>query len=236
MSNPTNDQNLWLTPKQVREKLKVSDSTLRRWANTDKVKFITPVSNHRLYDYNSLIGTINKTAQAASSKKDYCYCRVSSAKQSNDLVRQKDFMQQKFPTYTVVSDIGSGINWKRPNFRKLVAESINGKVGTIVVAHRDRLCRFGFELLEFTFETCNVKLVVLDNIKHSSESTELAEDLLSIIHIFNCRQMGKRRYSGKNRTLAGDSNQKENTSQENETSSEKKNKKTKKKEKSGKET
>ena len=196
------DKIQWLTPKQVREQLKVSDSTLRRWANEGQVEYITPISKHRLYNLKSIIKLSGKhnetnTDDKRSKRKSYCYCRVSSAKQSDDLQRQIKFMQSQFPDYEVVSDIGSGLNWKRNGFRKMVSESINGNVEKIVIAHRDRLCRFGFEMLEFIFKECEVELMVLNQNEQRSESTELAEDLLSIIHIFNCRQMGKRRYKTK---------------------------------------
>jgi predicted site-specific integrase-resolvase len=200
-----NDKIQWLTPKQLREQLKISDSTLRRWANTGKVNYITPVSNHRLYNLKSIINATKSDHKFDSdgktdSRKSFCYCRVSSVKQKDDLDRQIQYMRTKFPDHSIVSDIGSGLNWKRHNFRKLVSESINGNIKEIVIAHRVRLCRFGFEMLEFIFEKCNVKLLVLNKgelTAEHSESTELADDLLSIIHIFNCRQMGKRRYSNK---------------------------------------
>jgi putative resolvase len=199
------DKIQWLTPKQLREQLKISDSTLRRWANTGKVNYITPVSNHRLYNLKSIVNAAKSDREINSNRKtdpgkSICYCRVSSIKQKDDLDRQIQYMQSKFPDHSIVSDIGSGINWKRHNFRKLVSESIDGNIKEVVIAHRDRLCRFGFEMLEFIFEKCNVKLLVLDKgepTTEHSESTELADDLLSIIHIFNCRQMGKRRYSNK---------------------------------------
>lgn len=189
----SDDKDQWFTPKQIRERLKISDSTLRRWANEHRVKYITPVSDHRLYSYSSIImASGGKTENSGKAK--YCYCRVSSAKQKDDLKRQEEFMRKQYPNSIIISDIGSGINWKRSNFRKMVGESIHGKVSEIIVAHRDRLCRFGFELLEYIFTASGTKLVVLNGDEQKSTSDELAEDLLAIIRIFNCRQMGKRRY------------------------------------------
>lgn len=217
-----NDKIQWLTPKQVRAQLKVSDSTLRRWANEGQVEYITPISNHRLYNFQSIIKLSNKSNEPnikdkGNNGKSYCYCRVSSSKQSDDLQRQIKFMQTKFPDHEIITDIGSGLNWKRSGFRKMVSESINGKVKRIVVAYRDRLCRFGFEMLEFIFRECEVELVVLNQNEQHSESSELAEDLLSIIHIFNCRQMGKRRYKtkdSKNSNADGEETKQENSKEE----------------------
>ena len=112
-------------------------------------------------------------------------------------------MESKYPDYEIYSDIGSGINRKRPKLSKLLSESFNGIVTEVVVAHRDRLSRFAFELLENFFKLSGTKLIVLDNDKYQSEETELSQDLLSIIHIFNCRQMGKRRYKT---TIINDTN------------------------------
>lgn len=129
-----------------------------------------------------------------SEKKKACYCRVSSSKQKDDLDRQIAFMRTKFPSHEIISDVGSGINWKRGGLKTILGLALNKQLTEVVVAHRDRLCRFAFELIEWILECNGVRLVVLNEKKNSSES-ELAEDLLSIIHVFSCRQMGRRRYN-----------------------------------------
>lgn len=191
------------TGKYVRSKIGVADSTLRRWANEDKIKYITTIGGKRLYNIPSIIGVCKEKIINEDDKRiSVCYCRVSSNKQKNDLKRQEEYMRSQFPDHKILSDIGSGINWKRPNFSKLLADSINGKIKEIVIAHKDRLCRFNFELLEYIFKVCKVELLVLGSKEYKSEESELAEDLLSIIHIFNCRQMGKRRYNVSNKSKA----------------------------------
>lgn len=73
---------------------------------------------------------------------------------------------------------------------------MQGNIGTVVVAHRDRLCRFGFELIEQVVQLGGGRIIVDDDSdQHKSSEQELAEDLLSIVHIYSCRQMGKRRYT-----------------------------------------
>ena len=93
----------------------------------------------------------------------------------------------------IIQDIGSGINWKRSGLKTILELAMQKKLETVVVAHRDRLCRFAFELIQWILEKNEVKLVVLNESICSTEQ-ELAEDLLSIIHVFSCKQMGKRRY------------------------------------------
>lgn len=128
-------------------------------------------------------------------RQGYCYCRVSSIHQRSDLDRQIQHLQSLYPTYIIIKDCGSGLNYKRRGLQRLIQESIDGKVSEIVIAHRDRLCRFGFELLQFIFERFNVKLIILDCQTHTiDKDAELARDILDIIHVFSCRRNGKRRY------------------------------------------
>jgi predicted site-specific integrase-resolvase len=103
-------------------------------------------------------------------------------------------MQEKYPEHEILWDIGSGINFKRKQLLWLLEQSTLGNVKEVVVAHRDRLCRFGFELIEWFFHKHNVKLVVLDDSK-SSPQQELVTDLLSIITVFSRRIHGLRKYS-----------------------------------------
>jgi len=102
-------------------------------------------------------------------------------------------MRSKFPDYTIIQDVASGINWKRKGLKTILEFAMSGKLEELVVAYRDRLCRFGFELIQWILETNGCKLMVLDETIQTKEE-ELTNDLLSIIHIFNCRQMGMRRY------------------------------------------
>ena len=166
--------------------LGVHANTLRRWADEGKIRYIKTASGQRRYDCSSV-------EKKSSTKKNYCYCRVSSAKQKDDLERQVQFMQSKYPDYTILKDVGSGLNFKRKQLRFLLEECSQGRVGEVVVAYRDRLCRFGFELLEWFFSQNAVKLVVLEQQEFSPQQ-ELVADLLSVITAFSCRVHGLRKY------------------------------------------
>ena len=135
-----------------------------------------------------------------NTKQNYIYTRVSSKKQSNDLYRQIEFIRNKRPEYSSyisISDIASGINFKRKGLATILDASLQGTVGEIIIAHRDRLCRFGFDLIKLIIEKQGGKITVLDDEQNKSSEQELSEDLLSIIHIYSCRQMGKRSYKTK---------------------------------------
>ena len=178
-----------VSTKTARKLLGVTTQTLRNWDKSGKIKTIRSASGARLYDL-SMIQDIDHL----NFKRKIAYCRVSSSKQTDDLNRQKLFFQTSYPEYEVIEDIASGINWKRKGLLKILDMTIQNKVDEIIIAHKDRLCRFGFELLEWIFQKHNVTVNILDHDEHSSPETELADDILSIVHVFSCRQMGRRRY------------------------------------------
>ena len=170
----------------------VHANTLRRWAEENKIDTIRTPSNRRMYSTEMHKDAVRNANNVIEKQKIY-YCRVSSVKQKNDLTRQIQFMQSKYPKHTIIQDIGSGINWERKGLQTILELAMSNKLEEVVVAHRDRLCRFAFKLIQWILEKNQVKLVVLNEGIQSSEQ-ELAKDLLSIVHIFSCRQMGKRRY------------------------------------------
>jgi predicted site-specific integrase-resolvase len=117
----------------------------------------------------------------------------ASAKQRDDLARQVHFMRERHPEAEIIEDIGSGLNFKRKGLQALLVRFMRGDKLTLVVACRDRLCRFGFELFEFMAERNGGRVVVLSEPAHCPES-ELTADLLAILHVFSCRMHGLRRY------------------------------------------
>ena len=123
-----------------------------------------------------------------------CYCRVGYAKQRDDLNRQVEYMQSRYSDAEVITDIGSGLNFKRRGLLSLLDRLHRGEKLTLVVAYRDRLARFGAELIERCIEQNGSKLVVLKRVTHSPQE-ELAEDILTILTVFSARLQGLRRYS-----------------------------------------
>ena len=197
----TNEQ--YIPTKKARQILGVTTFTLRNWDKTNKINTVRSASGVRLYSVKDIQNILNSSS-SFKKKKKIAYCRVSSKKQADDLERQKNFFTTKFPDYELVTDIGSGINWKRKGLKTILESAMSGDISELVVTHRDRLCRFGFELIEWVLERNNVKLTVLDREDHKSPDQDLTDDILSIIHIYSCKQMGKRRYKIKeNKDLSG---------------------------------
>lgn len=186
----------YVNTKEAKEMLRVTSTTLRKWDKENKIKTIRTPSGIRLYNKGDIDTILNQVA-VIQPKKYIAYCRVSSKKQVDDLNRQKDFYKSNYPNHVVVEDIGSGINFKRKGLQRILEQSMRGELEEVVVSHRDRLCRFAFELMEWIFSKNNTKLLVLDKTENKSKSDELVQDVLSIIHVFSCRENGRRRYKSK---------------------------------------
>jgi len=178
----------YVKAKIARKEIGVTDDTLRKWSNEGRIRSIRGAGNQRLYDIESFIK--GETVQV--EKKKYIYCRVSSSKQKEDLERQVNYLQEKYPAHQVLKEIASGINFKRKVLNKIMDEAIKGDIQEIVVAHRDRLCRIAWDHFYWLFDRLGVNIIVDSGEEHSPQS-ELTDDLLSIIHVFSCRHYGQRR-------------------------------------------
>jgi len=175
------------TPHELAEKLQVSKETLRQWADKGKIKVVKTSGGHRRYIYD-------EQTNVEQSKINFIYARVSSTKQKEDLKRQVALLKKQYPKYTVITDIASGINFKRKGINTILEAVIKGNVGEVVVAYKDRLTRFGFEFFETIFKHFSTTITVLNNSDDETPETELAEDLMSVITVFSARYYGTRKY------------------------------------------
>jgi putative resolvase len=174
----------------------VKENTLRRWGDCGKIKTIRTPGGMRLFD----LSTINPNLNTNRKNINILYARVSSQKQKDDLERQKEYLKSNLPdqysglSFDTITDIGSGLNFKRPGLLQILGLVKEGKVSTVVVASRDRMARFGFELIEWMCSEFGTKLLVLDKDDSTPES-ELSKDLMAIVQVYCCRWNGKRRYT-----------------------------------------
>ena len=166
--------------------LGVHPQTLRVWAREGRINYIRTEGNQRRYDVDSYIGNAKPTVTV-------CYCRVSSKKRSAALKRQVAFMRERYPDAEVVTDVASGLNFKRRGLLSILERLHQGDKLRVVVAYRDRLARFGTELIETLLERNGGELVVL-NQRDLSPEEELTTDLLAILTVFGARVNGLRRY------------------------------------------
>lgn len=173
-----------------------TEQTLRNWSKNGNLKpnHIAP-SGYRYYSQEQLNHFLGIKNTLQLNRKIIGYCRVSSHKQKDDLVRQEDnvktYMLAKGYQFEIITDIGSGINYNKKGLNHLIDLVTNSEVDTIVVLYKDRLLRFGFELIENLCTKYGTKIEIIDS-SDKTEEQELVEDLVQIITVFSCRLQGKR--------------------------------------------
>ena len=185
----------------------VTPQTLRNWDKNGKLIPHHKSSNgYRYYSNEQLNQVLHKPN---IERKTVGYCRVSSQKQKDDLDRQIEninmYLLAQGKPYEVISEIGSGINYKRKGLERLIKQMALGEVDKVVLMYKDRLVSFGFEMIEYiaSLYHCNIEIV---NTSEKSEQEELVEDLVQIITAFSGRLQGKRANKAKKmiRELASD--------------------------------
>jgi predicted site-specific integrase-resolvase len=192
----------YITSVAIRQRFGICNNTLRNWADAGKLSTVrlggeTGKRLYKLCDVEKAFSGYRPTTELGKSRKRpkarVCYARVSSQKQRPDLDRQVQALSDAFPGREVVKDVGSGINWKRPGFLALLDRAMRGELEEITISHRDRLCRFAFELLEHVFRNAGCKIVVQDKADgDQTDESELKDDLLAIITVFVASNNGKR--------------------------------------------
>jgi len=190
------------TPKEASKILGVHWQTLRNWDANGMIETIRTPGGKRMYNVEKYLKDNNKTDEIKTqnkiaSKKKICYCRVSTLGQKSDLKHQIELMKKKYPSYEIIQDIASGLNFNRPGLNKIISMSLNKEIDEVVVMYKDRLARFGFELIESIIkESSNGKITII-NQKDESPEEELTKDLVSIINVFSAKLNGMRKYKNK---------------------------------------
>ena len=187
-----------MRPGEFAKKVGVSVKTLHRWDETGKLPAKRTPSGHRYYLESDLAIALGKET-CIPSRLTVVYTRVSSSAQKSELQNQVLAMEQfclgkGLIVDEWISEIGGGLNFKRRKFLKLISSILSGEVETLVVAHKDRLCRFAYDFVEYLAAENDCSIIVV-NQPSSSPQQELVEDLLSIVHCFSCRIYGSRSYT-----------------------------------------
>ena len=166
--------------------LGVSADYLRQLDELNKIQTIRTKGNKRLYNVDKyIIDNVSFNDKLQISKKTFCYCRVSTPKQKNDLNRQILYMKNLYPNIEVITDIGSGINFKRKGLLKLLDFAHRGLLNEVIIAYKDRLCRFGFDLFEHLFKSQSDAKITVLNDEPISKEDEVVQDILQIITVFS---------------------------------------------------
>ena len=174
--------------------LGVSAQTLRNGDKKGKLHpHHTSSNGYRYYSHEQLNQVMN--VKPNLDRIVIGYCRVSSNKQRDDLERQienmKLYLTAQGKPFEIISDIGSGINYKKKGLKELMKRISQNKVDKVVVFYKDRLLRFGFELVEYIASLYDCDIEIIDHTE-KTEQQELVEDLVQIITVFSCKLQGKR--------------------------------------------
>lgn len=182
--------------------LGVSIPTLRRWEATGKIAAEHTTGGHRRYDLTKLRPELFRAAEK-EARRTVAYARVSSHDQKDDLERQKQVLElycaRQGWTFEVIADLGSGMNYHKKGLKRLLNDVVEGRIGRLVISHKDRLLRFGAELVFAICEAKDVEVVILNQGEDTTFEEDLAEDVLEIITVFSARLYGSR--SHKNQRL-----------------------------------
>ena len=183
-------------PREFAEMLGISIKTLQRWDNEGKLRANRSPTDRRYYTHKQYVDYMGEGENKTG--KIIIYTRVSTQNQRDDLNNQVEFLKQYANAKGMIvdeifEDVGSGLNYNRKKWNKLVEDCMIGLVKTILVAHKDRFIRFGYEWFERFLKSNGVEIIVVNNEKLSPEE-ELVNDLISIIHVFSCKIYGLRKY------------------------------------------
>jgi predicted site-specific integrase-resolvase len=189
--------------------------TLRVGAKEGKVRSVTSAGGKHFY-FSADVHKLMHGGEPAvvPEKEKIIYARVSSAAQRGDLQRQSDDLRAKYPTHILITDIASGINFQRRGLKTILGRAHSGTLGELVVAHKDRLCRFAFDLVRDVLERSGCTLVVLGAENDPGGEAELADDMLAIANVFVAKRNGQRAATNRKRRREADEEEAENPKQQ----------------------
>jgi len=184
-----------LTPKQAADLLGVTVRTLHRWEVDGKLKPFRTEGGHRRYSVSDLLDTKSDSSLTIG------YARVSSHDQKEDLKRQKlvleTYIGKQGWNGEVITDLGSGMNYKKKGLIRLIKLITTYQVERLVLTHKDRLLRFGSELIFMLCEQFGTEIIVINRSADSTFEEDLAQDVLEIITVFSARLYGSRSHKNK---------------------------------------
>lgn len=184
-----------ITISEASKLLGVSTKTLRRWEKDGKIKSYRTEGLHRRYDVAELLGNKNDSSLTVG------YARVSSKDQEPDLLRQKQVLEfycsQKGWSFEIISDLGSGLNYRKKGLIRLIKLICSYQVERLVLTHKDRLLRFGSDLIFTLCGHFGTEIVIINRTEDSTFEEDLASDVLEIITVFSARLYGSRSHKNK---------------------------------------
>jgi len=190
----------YLSINQAANYIGVSLSTLYRWHKSGKLlPDLFTLGGHRRYSILNLDKIFKKDEK---STKVLCYARVSTHSQKNDLITQIKVLNQycdthQFKNYKMISDLGSGLNYNKKGLNLLIENVVSGKIAKIIITHKDRLLRFGYELIVKLCSLFKTELIIINNKENLTYEQQFCSDICEIMTVFSSRLYGKRSHKNK---------------------------------------
>lgn len=185
-----------ITISEASKLLGVTTKTLRTWESEGKIQSIRTEGNHRRYTIESILGSKKQNNLTVA------YGRVSTSEQKEDLKRQMQILElycsSKGYDYELISDLGSGLNYKKKGLIRLIKLICSNQVDRLVITHKDRLLRFGSELIFMLCEIFGIEVCIINRSEDSSFEEDLSNDVIEIITVFSARLYGSRSHKNKN--------------------------------------
>lgn len=184
-------------PKDFAELVGVSVKTLQRWDRDGILKANRTPTNRRYYTYDQYLQF--RGIQTENDIRDVViYARVSTRNQKDDLKNQVEFLKQFCNSKGMIvsqciEEFGSGLNYNRKKWNKLLEEVMENKIKIIAISNKDRFIRFGYDWFEKFCERFHTKIIIVNN-EALSPNEEFVQDIISILHVFSCRLYGLRKY------------------------------------------
>jgi predicted site-specific integrase-resolvase len=184
----------YVNGKTASNRLGISINTLRSYADKGKIDVIKTKGGIRRYNIEKYIkDNVNNPIEIETTYR-VCYCRVSSYSRKDDLDRQVAYMQEKYPDFEIVTDVGSGINFDRKGLQKIIDYAIEGKLEKLAIAYKDILCRIGYNLVEYILTKYSNTEIIIDNDKSETVNEEMSIDLMQIVTAYTAKINGMRSY------------------------------------------
>ena len=184
-----------LTAQQTRDILGCCTKTLQEWDKKGLIEVKRTAGGRRRYNVKKYADDNNlpELVKEPEIRRNVIYSRVSSHDRKDDLERQTKLLQEKYPDYEVVHDIGSGINFQRRGLQKIIQYAVENQLNEIVITYKDRLCRIGYDMIEFIIKKYSNGKITILNPSDENRTDEITKDLIEIITVYSSKIHGTRR-------------------------------------------
>lgn len=198
--------NNWVKIGEASKIIGVHPRTLYNWENKGLIQTKRTEGGMRLFNIEKYINEkkcdndiecIEKLNEINNSKNklNILYARVSTPNQKDDLERQKNILKSKYPNYYLIQDIGSGMNLNKPGIKKIIHLAIEGRINKVIVVYKDRLARFGYELIEDLIkEYSNGEIIILNKEEDTNPEEEIMKDIMMVMNVYISKLNCLRKY------------------------------------------